>query len=440
MKLQVSDHEQLVINRIEAGDVADFSGQTAGKPRIRASVLRAVALEKNLPCGLRIRQAHIDGDLDLASATLSTVAIEDCDIPGKIDLSNTRLGALSIDRSRFYHLLMRGAAIDGPFDFSDSSPFDSAAWIDISKARIRGGIMGFRARLKTPPNRPREQVRAWDHTYAIRLSESRIDGNLWLADGFVAEGGVCLDEAHVTGSLSLSNGARITASESDALHPGDALHAYAFRCDGMCGMNFGLQSEGRIFIAFSKFGSRIHIDGSFRKGAVNYDFKERRLNSSAALMIDDCEIGANVAFTAETTVDGSLSLSRSKIGGNVSFAGNNFGDLTKVRTAIFNKADDGRSPALVMDQSEIHRDLLFGNKFAAQGRVSIARMRIGGDADFTGARFDNATADKDGVALDVQHTQVAGEIRAGGNSPDFTKEINANGRVEVSGMKVSTRI
>ena len=423
---QAGDCERPAIRKIEAGDVADFSGATE-KPVIRAAALRAAALRAP-PCGLRLSGARIEGGLDLSCLTLPALVLEGCDLPDAIDVSNARLGALSLDGSRFRRLSARGAVIDGPFDFSDTAPFEDAAFIDAGKARIRGGVTGFRARLRMPPTRPREQVKMWDHVYALRLSEADIGGNVWLADGFTAEGGVCLDDTHVAGSFSLSNGARITASESDKLHPGDAFHAYHFRCDGMCGMNFGLQSEGRIFIAFSTFGSRIHLDGTFRKSAETYDFKGRRLNTSAALMIDDCEIGANVAVTADTAIDGSVSLSRCRIGGNVSFAGNSFANIASVCTAIANKSDDGQSPALVMDQSEIHRDLLFGHRFSAQGRVSLARVRIGGDLDATGAQFDNGN----GVALDLRRAS-ADEIR-----PD-PKSIETRGRVEYGGLTVGRR-
>src|SRR3954470_14168374 len=105
----MTDAERAAHDRIAGGDVADFQGAET-KPRIRAALLRALALRSPPPvCGIRVRHAHVEGDLDLSCASLPAVILEDCDIPGRIDLTNAHLGALSLDRSRFFHLSIRGA-------------------------------------------------------------------------------------------------------------------------------------------------------------------------------------------------------------------------------------------------------------------------------------------------------------------------------------------
>lgn len=408
----LSAAERAALARIDAGEVMDFAGAGEAKPAIRAAFLRYLALRPAPPvCGIRLRHGRITGPLDLAYARLRALVLEDCEIDDPIDLSHARLDALCIERSRFSHLLARATVIDGPFDFSDAAPAGSTAWIDAAEARIAGGITGLRARLRAPAPRPPAEVKPWDRVYALRLSEAEIGGNLRLADRFIAEGGICLDDAHLRGSLSMAEGVVITASEGDLLHPGDALHAYAFRCDGMAGLNFGFRSEGRIFIGFSRFGSRLHIDGVLRGARAGYDFKGRSLNTSAALMVDDCQIGANVVFTAATSVEGAISFNRSKIGGNLSFAGNDFGNLSRVEVAIRNRGADGQMPALSIERAEIAGDLLFGHRFSAEGKVSLTRTRIGGDLDFVQARFENRTEDETGTAIDARRIAVAGELR-----------------------------
>lgn len=277
------------------------------------------------------------------------------------------------------------------------------------------------------------------HVYAVRLSEAEIGGDVWLADRFVADGGICFDDAHLHGSLSMTQAALITPSEGDAFHPGDALHACAFHCDCMAGMNFGFRSEGRIFIAFSRFGSRLHIDGTLRHAREGYDFKGRSLNASAALMVDDCHIGANVVFTAETSVDGAISFNRSRIAGDLSFAGNDFRDLSKVRVAIFNRSIDGRMPALSIEQAEIAGDLLFGHRFSAQGKVILTRSRLGGDLDFAGAIFENRTEDETGIAIDARRIEVAGELRP--NPPESgVPAATIGGRVDFAGARIGPEL
>jgi hypothetical protein len=408
----LSEAERAPLARMNTGKVMDFTDAGKVKPTIRAAFLPDLALRPTPPvCGIRLRKARIAGALDLTYTQLRALVLEDCEIADPIDLSHARIDALSIERSRFSHVLARAAVIDGPFDLSDAGPVDAAAWIDANKAKISGGITGLRARLKMPAPRPQTEVKLWDRVYALRLSEAEIGGDVWLADRFVADGGICFDDAHLRGSLSLAQAAVITPSEGDAFHPGDALHAYALRCDGMAGMNFGFRSEGRTFIPFSRFGSRLHIDGTLRRARAEYDFKGRFLNTGAALMVDDCHIGANVVFTADTSVDGAISFNRSKIGGNLSFAGSDFSGLSKVRVAIRNRSVDGQMPALSIEQAAIAGDILFGHRFSAEGRVSLARSRLGGDLDFVGATFENRTEDETGTALDARPIRVTGEAR-----------------------------
>ena len=281
--------------------------------------------------GLRVRGAHITGPLDLSCVTLPSVLLEDCEIPSRIDVSNAHLGALSLDRSRLQHVLARGASIDGPFDFSDVAPYADEAWVDASKALIRGGIMAERAKLKTPAKRPKEQVQHWDHVYAVRLSEAQIMGGVWLVDHFVADGGVCLDETYIRGTFSMAKGSLVTASEGDVYHPGDAFHAYALRCDGMFALNFGFAARGRIFIINSKFASRVNIDGDRRGTRPGYDFKGRVMNTNASLMLEHCEIGTSVGLY-DATIDCGVSLAHSTIG-NFRIARSDRRSPTRARTA-----------------------------------------------------------------------------------------------------------
>lgn len=395
----LTDAERAASTRILTGDVARFDG--AGKPRLRAEVLRAVALQSPAPvCGLRVFGAHIEGDLDLSCTSLPAVILENCDIPGCIDLSNARLGALSLQDSRFFHLFARGAAIDGPFDFSAAAPFEQQAWIDASKASIRGGVTARGAKLRTPPKRPKSEIPARSHIYALRLSETEIRGNLWLADGFVAEGGICLDEAHVHGTCSIVEHSSLTPAEDDLRHPGDALHAYSLRVGGMMALNFSFRAQGRIFILNSKFSSRFNIDGRLNGARPGYDFRGRAMSTNAAMMMEHCEIGTSFNLT-DTAVDCGISLND-----------NVFGDgVTLARTKISNPSPNGASAALTIERARIGRDLVFGPGFSAAGRVSLARSEIAGDLDLTGVQIDNATADDSAVALDARRLRVGGELR-----------------------------
>src|SRR6185437_15217685 len=103
-----------------AGDVADFAG-AAEKPPLRAAVLDALA-NASPPRGIRLKNARIDGALDLGDVSLGALALDDCDIAAPLVLDGARLGRLSIIGSRHAGLRARGATIDGQVDFAGAKP------------------------------------------------------------------------------------------------------------------------------------------------------------------------------------------------------------------------------------------------------------------------------------------------------------------------------
>src|SRR3954452_24705764 len=210
----LSEAEQTALEKIGAGQVAEFSGP---KPVLSAAVLADAA--EFAPRGLRVRGARIEGRLDLSDAGLPALVLEDCDLPDVVDVTGAQLGRLSIKGSRFSHLLARGVRVEAGFDFGATSPIEDVAWIDAGRATIRGGVDGSGAQLNSPPPRPKETVLPWEHNYALRLSETDIQGNVvlnGLIDGprFVADGGICLDDAHIKGSLWVRAG-DVYAKEGD---------------------------------------------------------------------------------------------------------------------------------------------------------------------------------------------------------------------------------
>src|SRR5690348_10565192 len=93
-KLGLTDIERIARDRILAGEVADFPG-AADKPPLRATVLDALA-NASPPRGIRVKNARVDGALDLGDASLAALALDDCDIATPLMLDGARLGRLSI--------------------------------------------------------------------------------------------------------------------------------------------------------------------------------------------------------------------------------------------------------------------------------------------------------------------------------------------------------
>lgn len=151
--------------------------------------------------GVRICGARIEGALDLADCAgpdgtgLPGLALEECNIGADIDLSNAWLARLSLKGSRIVHVRMRGAKLDGPFDFSGvfylwqaARIEDEVAWIDAHGCVIRGEVRGAGARLQAPPKR--DEVTPGQQRFALRLSAAEVGGGIVLTGGVVAIGGI----------------------------------------------------------------------------------------------------------------------------------------------------------------------------------------------------------------------------------------------------------
>ncbi len=341
-------------------------------------------------------------------------------------MSGAQLGRLSINGSRFRHLVARGATITAGLDFGNARPFDEEGWIDAGRTTIRGGVDGCGAHLKSPPSRPKEDVLAWEHNYALRLSEADIQGNVVLnavVSGpnpprekmFIADGGISLDDTHIKGSLWL-RGADVIAGEGDIYHPGDALHAHAAIIDGFVGLVFGFHAKGRVWFQGARIRERLSIGVEYRnvmeKADELYDWGGRVMNQTVVLHLDQADIGGNLGI-GPIELYGAIGMSYARIARGVS-----------IRGEIHNKSPDGLAYAINARGVQVGGDVSLG-ALIAEGKVSFADSRIDGGLNWRGASLDNGTEDGAGIALDLK----GAEVRKGILPPDLQNEHQKAGAV-----------
>ncbi|HVA11728.1 MAG TPA: hypothetical protein VNF99_00625 [Stellaceae bacterium] len=424
-KLSLSDAERSARDRVMAGEIADFAG-AAQKPLLRAALLDALALALP-PRGIRIKGATIDGALDLTDAALPALALDDCDIAAPIVLDGARLGRLSIAVSRFSGLRARAAAIEGQVDFTAARPLADQSWIDLNSATVRGSVDGCDAELVAPPARAKEDVPPWDHHYALRLSDAHVRGSLFLNGKVVAKGGLCLDNAHIRGSV-WARGATIIAGEGDSFHPGDAIHAHCAAIDGMLALNFCFRAEGRVWLLGAHIGDRLTVgfDAKLTRVGESWDWGNRLMNQTVLLLLDQAEIGGS-AHIADFAFAGAVSLQHARIGAGLSI----------IEGRIGNRTADGRGSAIAADSAHIEGGVTIGKKLVAEGKVSLAHARIGGQLDCRGATIRNSTDDQRGVALDAQHAEIAhGVLPAGLAESGGGEGFTADGRVNFTHARI----
>ncbi|HXR87679.1 MAG TPA: hypothetical protein VN728_11930 [Stellaceae bacterium] len=421
----LSDTEQSARDRILTGEVADFTG-AAEKPLLRASFLDSLAIAAP-PRGIRVRHARIDGALDLSDASLPALALNDCDIAAPLLLDGARLGRLSIAGSRHAGLRARAASIEGQVDFAGAKPLAEQSWIDLGSARIGASVDGCDAELTAPPPRPKDDVPPWDHNYALRLSDAHIAGSLFLNGKVVANGGLCLDNAHVKGSV-WARGATIIAGEGDSFHPGDAIHAHCAAIDGMLALNFDFRAQGRVWLLGAHIGDRLTVGFGAKLARVgeSWDWGNRLMNQTVLLLFDQAEIGGS-AHIADFAFGGAISLLHARIGAGLSI----------IEGKIGNRTADGRGTAVAADGAQIEGGVTIGKKLLAEGKVSLAHARIGGSLDCRGATIENTTEDGKGVALDAQYATIAdGVLPAGLADKGAGEGFAAQGRVTFAKARI----
>ncbi|MGA9868771.1 MAG: hypothetical protein WBQ75_20275 [Acetobacteraceae bacterium] len=417
--------EQETVAATEHGDWAELSGKSDEERRVHAAFLRELLLglpvvpegDGARPClvrlpGVRVRGARIEDELDLADYAgpvgggLPGLALEDCDIGAKIDLTNTRLARLSLKGSRIGEVQMRGARLDGPFDFSAVRPAsdapDALAWIDAHDCVIRGEMLGDCAKLRAPPKR--EDVPPRQERYALDLSDSIVDGSLRLLGKVEAIGGVNVAGTRIRGDL-YGTDARMEATE------GDALNAQAARIDGLVVLA-GLTGRGMIWLTRIRIGGALLMDRA--------DLKNGRPEGRGdALVATGAEIGGAVQMRDGFMADGSVLLLGANIHGNLECDGAHFA----------NRTQDGSGQALLAEGAEIGGDALLRDGFTAQGRVSLHGAKIRGNLECGGAHFANRTQDGSGQALLAEGAEIGGDALL---SDGFT----AQGRVSLHGAKI----
>lgn len=177
---------------------------------IRASFIRFLAFggDDRSPVherGIRVRQAEIEGVLDLESIICKfKIRLECCNIKRTIIIDNSSLKELSLNGSTIEYLSGVCAKIEG--DVLLSFGFVARGQVDLSGANIGGNINCSGARFEH--SKARE--------YSVDLSSTHVKGSIYLRYGLIAKGSVKLMGAVIDGDLDFSD-ARFEATTGGAL-------------------------------------------------------------------------------------------------------------------------------------------------------------------------------------------------------------------------------
>ena len=384
----LSPHEHFVVDRTNAGEIADFSamgGPGGAKPAVRAGFLRKLLLRLDPSWtirtpGVRIKGARIEGVLDLTDCSgegLPALSLVDCEIPETVDLSHARLARVSFAGSRMSRLVAIEAQIDGEFNVCDVAPTEAPGRETLTAklrgVRIDGDLLGRGAKFARATESDDD---------ALMLQGAEIAGNLLLDGSFEAFGCVWLQNARVDGGFSCEGATLLNRSEDTS---GQALNADGARFGTVLMRKVKVEGEVRFC------GARI---------AGDFDMSDNasfRNEMGAALMLANAEIGGQV-FGDTVKIAGMLWLQNASIARNLELRAAEVVHRTTMRGDAYGRAIDATSMsvggALLMHGANI------------KGELFLADARIAGYLAFGGGRYINAGA----WAIRAPNARVGGNL------------------------------
>jgi hypothetical protein len=219
------------------------------------------------------------------------------------------------------------------------------------------------------------------HVVSIDLDRAQITGGLFLDDGFVAEGVVSLENAHIgedlNGSNAQFNGKLVDKPDFDdyALNGNSIIVGGDVVLDNShfpnCGLNF---SNGRL-------GGDLTADGA----SVKCLFATAKKGQTACIGLQSAQVRQDISFGNGMKATGELALEGLVAGGDVSFSGG--ASLESV------SGGGGYNFTLCADDAHIGGNVLMDDKFVSKGVVSFTSTRIQGYLQIDGATFTRDPVD-----------------------------------------------
>jgi hypothetical protein len=340
---------------------------------VRAEVIHAILAAPPGPGGharLTLRGARITGPLDLSYARIEhPITLRDCVFDEPIVLAEARLGAVTLDGSRFPGIQAPNLEVDGDLGLNRVR---SSRAVLLTGAHFRRDVRLCGAHLS--PGEDEEAALAADHLV--------VDGSVACNGDFEATGMVTMAGARVHGSVRL-DGATITVGGNQRI---------AFYGDGMTvGHDFnaqGLRAEGEVRLVDVSIASTLELRAAHLSSA-----------DGAALRLDRAEILSSLYCDNGFTAAGDVMAIGTHVKGSVYF---NHAELGRPAEAAAGTAPPARTgDALRMVRTRIDGDLGCWAGFVAHGTVDLSRSSVGGEltlvatelkgypaaADFTNGRF-----------------------------------------------------
>jgi len=263
----LSAAEERVVRNAPVGSVADCRGLGGGSDpekaggtgetpdekwpetrNVRAALIRWFCIDREAreqvdPHGIQIRGARITGDLDLSFTNVPfSLALFRCRLEQDLDLKWAKMPLLNLNGSRTGTIFADGLKLEGSLFLRNG--FHAEGEVRLLGATIGGDLAATGGTFKNP------------NGYALFADGVRVTGSVFLTNGFSAEGTVRLLGATVGGDL--------TARGGKFKNPGgDALSAANINVHGNVFLLDKFVAEGKVRLLGAQIKGQLEIDDAW---------------------------------------------------------------------------------------------------------------------------------------------------------------------------------
>jgi hypothetical protein len=323
--------------------------------------------------GVRVLAARIEGRLDLEGAEVKfPLWFASCALAEDLNLRGSHLKVLFLQRTYVRAIGADDLRVDGGVFLREGFRASGAV-------RFLGGTIG--GSLDCGGG-----VFGNADGEALNADRLRIDGSVFLNEGFKANGEVRLLGATIGGDLSCTRGAISNPK-------GYAFNADGLRVNGDVNLREGFKADGEVRLLGAIIGGQLNCAGGVFRNPVGSALDAYRVKVDGGVFLD-------AGFRA----DGEVSLIGATIGGELNCRGGVF--------------SNPNGYALSADRVQVDGGVSLDVGFRADGEVRLIGATIGGDLSCVGGVFDNPGGD----ALSADGLQVQG-------SAYLRKGFEARGRV-----------
>lgn len=276
---ELTQAERLMFEKTEQGEeaVCGFercwttgSDDTVQPPLIRADRIQwlctdAQAKNRVTHRGIQVAAARFEGKLDLRFARIRfPLCFFDCAFTGPIDLTNAEVRGLYLNGSHTKSISADGVKVEGGVFLRNG--FSADGEVRLVSASICGNLSCVKATFSNPKRKDD------DNGHALNADGVKVEGYVLLRDGFSAIGGVRLLGSSIGGSLECDN--------ATFSNPGGVcLNADGVKVEGAVFIRNRFEAHGRVSFVAAEVKQHFQWYGVKSPGKATMDLRSAKLGT-----------------------------------------------------------------------------------------------------------------------------------------------------------------